>query len=67
MHRGDTPTSTRMRKTGLTVTAIITPNLDRILGTEEPNIRELVMTDLAVLLLKVQQKYGFSGQMPKSD
>lgn len=66
MHTGDTPTSTRMRKTGLTVTGTITPNLDRILETDEPNIRQLVIADLAVLLLKVHQKYSFDLEMPEA-
>ncbi|GAB12889.1 hypothetical protein ARGLB_028_00140 [Arthrobacter globiformis NBRC 12137] len=66
MQRGDTPTSVRMRKTGLTVTGTITPNLDRILDTDEPNIGQLVMTDMAVLLLKVHQKYAFGREMPEA-
>ena len=66
MHTGETPTSTRMRKAGLTVTGTITPNLDRILETDESNIRQLVMADLAILLLKVHQKYSFGRQMPEA-
>lgn len=64
MHTGDIPTSTRMRKTGLTVTGTITPNLDRIL--DEPNIRQRVTADLAGLLLKVHQKYSFDREMPEA-
>lgn len=64
MHRGDTPTSARMRKLGLTVKGHITPNLERILETDEPNIRQLVTADLAVLLRKVHQKYSFEREMP---
>ena len=66
MHTGETPTSTRMRKAGLTVAGTITPNLDRILETDESNIRQLVMADLAILLLKVHQKYSFGRQMPEA-
>lgn len=66
MHTGDTPTSIRMRKTGLTVTGAITPNLDRILESDEPNIRQLVTADLAGMLLKVHQKYSFDREMPEA-
>lgn len=66
MHTGDTPTSTRIRKAGLTVTGTITPNLDRILETDEQNIRQLVTADLAGLLLKVHQKYSFDREMPEA-
>ena len=64
MHTGDTPTSTRMRKLGLTLTGTIMPNLDRILETDENDIRRLVIEDLAVLFGKVHKKYGFTDDMP---
>lgn len=66
MHTGSTPTSTRMRKKGLNIIGHITPNLDRILQTDEPNIRRLVVADLTVLLRKAHQKYAFSRQMPEA-
>jgi hypothetical protein len=67
MHTGDTPTSTRMRKVGLTVIGTITPNLDRILETDEHDMRRLVIQDLTMLLLKVHKKYGFTGELPKAE
>lgn len=67
MHTGDTVTSTRMRKLGLTVTATIMPNLDRILETDESHIRRLVIKDLTVLLRKVHKKYGFTGPLPEPE
>lgn len=67
MHTGDTPTSTRMRKTGLTVTGTIAPNLNRILETDESDIRRLVIQDLTVLLRKVHKNYGFTGYMPEAE
>lgn len=67
MHTGDTPTTTRMRKTGLSVTSTIIPNLDRILETDESDIRRLVIKDLSVLLGKVHKKYGFTCAMPAAE
>lgn len=66
MHTGSTPTSTRMRKKGLNIIGHITPNLDRILETGEPDIRQLLVTDLNVLLRKVHEKYAFTRQMPEA-
>ncbi|WP_461186778.1 hypothetical protein [Arthrobacter sp. Z4-13] len=67
MHTGDTPTTTRIRKVGLTVRGTITPNLDRILETEEQDMRRLVIQDLTALLLKVHKKYGFTAELPKAE
>ncbi|MFJ5700238.1 hypothetical protein [Arthrobacter sp. NPDC093139] len=67
MHTGDSATSTRMRKTGLSVTSTIMPNLDRILATDESDIRRLVIEDLTVLLRKVHKKYGFTGDLPEAE
>jgi hypothetical protein len=67
MHTGDTPTSTRMRKVGLTVIGTITPNLDRILETDEHDMRRLVIQDLTMLLLKVHKTYGFTAELPEAE
>jgi hypothetical protein len=67
MHTGHSPTSTRIRKSGLTVTGTITPNLDRILETEEQDMRRLVVQDLSVLLLKVHKKYKFTSELPEAE
>ncbi|WP_299167646.1 hypothetical protein [uncultured Arthrobacter sp.] len=64
MHTGQEPTSTRMRKKGLRIIGHITPNLDRILETDESDMPKLVLADLTILLRKVHQKYAFTGQMP---
>lgn len=45
----------------------ITPNLDRILETDEHDMRQLVIQDLTVLLLNVHKKYGFIGELPKAE
>jgi hypothetical protein len=66
MHTGDTPTSTRVRKSGLTVTGTIFPNRDRILETEERDIRQLVVEDMTILLRKVHQKYRFTRELPEA-
>jgi hypothetical protein len=67
MHTGDTPTSTRIRKRGLTVTGTVTPNLDRILETAEQDMRRLVVEDLSGLLLKVHKKYKFTTELPEAE
>jgi seryl-tRNA(Sec) selenium transferase len=67
MHTGDSPTTTRIRKVGLTVRGTITPNLDRILETDEGDMRRLVIQDLTALLLKVHKKYGFTAELPKAE
>lgn len=64
MNTGTTPTSSRIRKVALTVKGIITPNIDRILETEEENIRSLAASDLESLLRKVSKKYEFAQEPP---
>lgn len=49
----------------MTVIGHITPNLDRILDTEEPDMCRLVGADLTVLLLKVHRKYSFGRETPE--
>ncbi|WP_323959375.1 hypothetical protein GC088_12685 [Arthrobacter sp. JZ12] len=67
MHTSATPTSTRMRKLGLTVTTTVIPNLDRILEAGEADVRQLVITDLDVMFHKVHNKYGFTVELPKAE
>jgi hypothetical protein len=60
-------TTTRIRKRGLTVIGDVIPNIDRILETEEADIRQLVVEDLRVLLLKIHKKYGFTRELPTAE
>jgi hypothetical protein len=67
MHTGDTPTYTRIKKLGLTVMGTLTPNLDRIVQTEEADIPRLILKDLTVLFHKVHTKYGFTKDLPQTE